>query len=88
MSSFSSLHALTGSTASTARELRADAGVLPLAVIPGSPGDDTLDGTAGNDTLDGGTGADRMTGGAGNDTYIVDDAGDTTVELAGAEPIS
>ena len=35
---------------------------------------------AGNDTIDGGAGADAMTGGAGNDTYIVDNAGDTTVE--------
>ncbi len=43
---------------------------------------DSLNGGAGNDTLDGGSGADVMTGGAGNDVYIVDDAGDQTIELA------
>jgi Ca2+-binding RTX toxin-like protein len=43
---------------------------------------DTLTGGAGNDTLDGGTGADVMSGGANNDIYIVDDAGDQTIELA------
>ena len=32
--------------------------------------------------LDGGLGADAMTGGLGDDTYVVDDAGDTTVEAA------
>jgi Ca2+-binding RTX toxin-like protein len=50
--------------------------------ILGNAGDDTLDGGLGDDRLDGGTGADTMTGGAGNDTYIVDDAGDTIVELS------
>ncbi len=44
---------------------------------------DTLNGDAGNDYLDGGTGADIMSGGADNDIYIVDDAGDQTIELAG-----
>ncbi len=43
---------------------------------------DTLTGGAGNDTLDGGTGADVLTGGADNDIYIVDNAGDQTIELA------
>ncbi len=43
---------------------------------------DTLSGGAGNDTLDGGAGADTMTGGLANDVYIVDDAGDQTIELA------
>jgi Ca2+-binding RTX toxin-like protein len=33
--------------------------------------------------LDGAGGADSMTGGKGNDTYIVDDANDKTIELAG-----
>ena len=42
-----------------------------------------LSGGDGNDTLDGGTGADTMTGGAGNDTYVVDNALDKTVEIAG-----
>ncbi len=44
---------------------------------------DTLTGGNGNDYLDGGTGADIMRGGADNDIYIVDDAGDQTIELAG-----
>ncbi|MGQ3046600.1 MAG: hypothetical protein ACT6Q8_16400 [Niveispirillum sp.] len=51
--------------------------------IRGGGGDDTLTGLAGNDTLDGGSGADSMTGGVGNDTYVVDDASDVIVELAG-----
>lgn len=34
------------------------------------------------DVLDGGAGADLMEGGAGDDTYIVDDAGDQSVEGA------
>ncbi|MEK8032072.1 hypothetical protein AACH06_14695 [Ideonella sp. DXS29W] len=38
--------------------------------------------TAGN-VLNGGTGADSMTGSAGNDTYVVDNAGDKTIEVAG-----
>ena len=42
-----------------------------------------LVGNAANNTLDGGTGADAMTGGSGNDIYVMDDAADTTVELAG-----
>ncbi|HEY0029047.1 MAG TPA: cadherin-like domain-containing protein, partial [Allosphingosinicella sp.] len=37
-----------------------------------------------NDTLDGGLGGDQLHGGAGDDTYIVDDAGDRTIELEGA----
>ncbi len=60
--------------------------------IIGTPGDDTLNGTAGADVIqglagadmiDGKAGADRMEGGAGNDTYVVDNAGDLVVELAG-----
>ncbi len=44
---------------------------------------DTLNGGAGNDYLDGGLGADILRGGADNDLYIVDDAGDQTIEAAG-----
>ncbi len=46
-------------------------------------GNDTLNGGDGNDWLEGGVGADTMSGGTGNDTYIVDDAGDQVIELAG-----
>jgi len=53
------------------------------ATLYGNGGDDTLIGSAGADRLDGGTGADLMRGGAGNDTYIVDNAGDQVIELAG-----
>ncbi|CAO3433711.1 beta strand repeat-containing protein [Azospirillum endophyticum] len=51
--------------------------------LRGGAGDDTLMGAAGNDWLDGGAGADSLVGGSGNDTYIVDDAGDMVIELAG-----
>ncbi|MDB5472530.1 MAG: Ca2+-binding protein toxin-related [Caulobacter sp.] len=44
---------------------------------------DTLDGGTGNDYLDGGFGADIMSGGTDNDVYIVDNAGDQTIEIAG-----
>lgn len=52
-------------------------------VLRGGSGIDTLNGDEGADTLDGGAGADVMAGGAGNDSYVVDNAGDTVVELAG-----
>ncbi|MBX9750064.1 MAG: hypothetical protein K5Q68_10660 [Roseococcus sp.] len=61
-------------------------------VISGEGGNDRLSGLGGNDwllggsgldTLDGGQGADRMEGGDEDDTYVVDHAGDTTVELGG-----
>jgi len=49
----------------------------------GAATDDVLLGLAGNDILDGGTGVDVMNGGLGNDTFMVDDAGDTSVESVG-----
>jgi Ca2+-binding RTX toxin-like protein len=48
----------------------------------GGDGIDLLSGGAGNDYLDGGAGPDIMTGGTDNDVYIVDDAGDQTIEAA------
>jgi trimeric autotransporter adhesin len=51
--------------------------------IAGGGGNDSLVGGSGNDTLDGGTGADTLRGGTGNDTYIVDNALDVVVEMAG-----
>ena len=51
--------------------------------ITGNGAANRLDGGEGADTLDGGGGADRMTGGTGNDVFVVDNAGDVVVELAG-----
>jgi Ca2+-binding RTX toxin-like protein len=51
--------------------------------LMGGDGRDTLQGDGGDDVLDGGTGADLMRGGQGNDVYVVDDAGDEVLELAG-----
>ncbi len=41
-----------------------------------------LTGNSGNNTLDGDAGADQMVGGDGDDFYVVDQAGDTIVELS------
>ena len=43
----------------------------------------SISGNAGRNRLDGGAGADTMSGGSGNDTYVVDDAGDKTLEAPG-----
>ena len=51
--------------------------------LVGTAGRDVMFGLAGNDRLNGAAGADRMEGGVGNDTYVVDDAGDTVLELPG-----
>jgi Ca2+-binding RTX toxin-like protein len=51
--------------------------------IFGNSGNDILAGGDGNDRLDGGVGADTMEGGGGVDSYVVDNAGDLVVELAG-----
>ncbi|MBN6150275.1 hypothetical protein JR065_07985 [Xanthomonas sp. AmX2] len=46
-------------------------------------GNQVLIGNSNDNRLDGGAGADDLTGGLGNDTYMVDQAGDVIVELAG-----
>jgi Ca2+-binding RTX toxin-like protein len=50
----------------------------------GNSSANTITGGAGDDTLNGATGADVLIGGTGNDTYVIDNAGDQVVELAGA----
>jgi Ca2+-binding RTX toxin-like protein len=49
----------------------------------GNAGDNVLTGNTGGNRLDGGAGADRLVGGKGNDTYVVENVGDTVIELAG-----
>ncbi len=59
---------------------------LDWAAVTGDiagPGSQTLTGAEGADTLDGGAGADLLVGGLGDDTYVVDNAADRIVELAG-----
>jgi Ca2+-binding RTX toxin-like protein len=43
----------------------------------------TITGTSGDDTLTGGSGPDTLKGGLGNDRYVVSEATDQVVELAG-----
>jgi Ca2+-binding RTX toxin-like protein len=44
--------------------------------------DQSLTGNSAANVIDGGAGADAMSGGAGDDIYVVDDAGDSVIELA------
>jgi trimeric autotransporter adhesin len=53
------------------------------AVLIGQGGNDSLTGNTANDWLDGGAGTDTMAGGQGDDIYVVDNAGDSVVELEG-----
>ena len=50
--------------------------------LTGSSFGDTLTGNGGANVIDGGAGADAMTGGDGNDVYVVNNAGDSVIELA------
>jgi len=50
-------------------------------MLYGGGGNDKVWGSDGNDFLDGGEGADTMFGGTGDDTCVVDNAGDTVIEL-------
>ncbi len=51
-------------------------------VVGGSAGD-TILGNVADNLIDGRLGADSMSGGLGNDVYVVDDIGDSVVELVG-----
>jgi Ca2+-binding RTX toxin-like protein len=51
-------------------------------LVAATTGNDSITGTTGADTLDGLAGADTLVGLAGNDTYVVDNAGDKTIEAA------
>ncbi|HBS58919.1 MAG TPA: hypothetical protein DEA44_06620, partial [Firmicutes bacterium] len=50
-------------------------------VLVGNTGNNVLTGGAGNDHIDGGLGVDTLIGGTGNEIYIVDNTGDTVMEL-------
>ncbi|AYC32737.1 hypothetical protein D3880_10210 [Pseudomonas cavernae] len=52
-------------------------------ILQGNAAANVLMGLEADDTLDGGAGADVLVGGTGNDSYVVDDAADEVVELAG-----
>lgn len=78
--------AVTVSLALAGKQATAGAGGDTLSNFEnllGSAYADTLTGNGSGNLLDGGAGGDRMTGGVGNDIYVVDNAGDIVVELAG-----
>jgi Ca2+-binding RTX toxin-like protein len=50
--------------------------------VNGFNGNDVIIGKGGDDYIDGGAGADTLRGGLGNDTFLVDNLGDRTEELA------
>jgi serralysin len=49
----------------------------------GNLSNNLITGNSGNNIINGGAGSDILIGGSGNDTYIIDNIGDTTVELSG-----
>jgi Ca2+-binding RTX toxin-like protein len=51
-------------------------------IVIGTATANRIETRAGNDSIDGGAGADIMKGGQGDDSYVVDNAGDSVVELA------
>lgn len=71
--------------ASSAVEVLATPSVAGTAAInlTGNNATQQIHGNNGTNTLNGGGGADTMRGYAGNDTYIVDNAGDVIIEVAG-----
>jgi Ca2+-binding RTX toxin-like protein len=60
-----------------------DAEPIGNDTLKGGNGNDTLFGGAGKDRLEGESGSDVMYGGSGDDIYVVDDAGDTILEVPG-----
>jgi len=68
--------------ASVATPLTLQIAAASPAALLGTANKDVLVGTSGNDLLNGAAGADTMRGGDGDDTYVVDERGDTVVELA------
>ena len=79
--------AVNVSLATTTAQNTGNAGldtILNIENLTGSAHNDILAGNADANVIDGGKGADQMSGGAGDDRYIVDDAGDTVIEAAGA----
>ncbi|MEL6478075.1 MAG: S8 family serine peptidase [Pseudomonadota bacterium] len=81
--------ALSGTGNALANEIMGNAasnelfGAQGSDFLRGGDGNDLLRGGVGNDTLNGGSGADEMRGWEGNDRFIVDNAGDITLEFAG-----
>ncbi|HNG77956.1 MAG TPA: Calx-beta domain-containing protein, partial [Burkholderiaceae bacterium] len=53
-------------------------------LLYGTVNNDSIVGSSGNDLLDGHEGNDTMVGGAGDDTYVLEQAGDSAVEVTDA----